>query len=61
MRSRVEKASLIRKIKGYNGSVSHFDTLLPLMNIVFVKNGQLTVYPFPFKYLNEYIKYEKRV
>ena len=61
MRSKVERASLIRKIKGYNGSVSHFDTLLPLMNIVFVRNGQLTVYPFPFKYLNEYIKYEKRV
>ena len=55
MRSKVEKASLIRKIEGYNGSRSHFNTLLPLMNIVFVRNGQLTVYPFPFKYLNEYV------
>lgn len=61
MRSRVEKASLIRKIKGYNGSVSHFDTLLPLMNIVFVRNGQLTVYPFPFKYLNEYCLLRKNI
>ena len=28
-----------------------FDKLLPLMNVTFVRNGQLTVVPFPFKYI----------
>jgi len=60
MRSKIERASLIRKIEGYNGSKSRFESLLPLMNIVFVRNGQLTVYPFPFKYLNEYVSLKNR-
>ena len=32
-----------------------FDALLPLMNVTFVRNGQLTVVPFPFMYLREHI------
>ena len=28
--------------------------VLPTMNVTFVHNGQLTVLPFPFKYLREY-------
>lgn len=33
-----------------------FDKLLPTMNVTFVHNGQLTVLPFPFKYLREFVK-----
>lgn len=29
--------------------------LLPLMGVEFVRYGMLTVVPFPFKYLREYI------
>lgn len=47
----------IRRIESYEGSSLFFDKLLPLMGVTFVRNGQLTVVPFPFKYLREYIKY----
>ncbi|MEE1082841.1 MAG: hypothetical protein UH850_03780 [Paludibacteraceae bacterium] len=45
----------IRKIETYNNSLLFFDKLLKLMGVTFVRNGQLTVVPFPFKYLREYI------
>lgn len=50
------RASIIREISTHNNSSFIFDKLLPLMNVDFVKNGDLTVLPFPIKYLNEYIK-----
>ena len=56
MQARIERASLIRMIEGHNNCPLHFESLLPLMNIVFVRNGQLTVLPFPFKYLKEYVR-----
>ena len=46
-------AVLIRKVESVLGSDLVFDELLPLMNVTFVRNGQLTVIPFPFKYLRE--------
>ena len=55
MRTKVENSSNIRKIEAYKSSKLIFDKMLPLMNTTFVKNGQLTVVPFPFKYLREYI------
>ena len=45
----------IRKIETYENSILFFDKLLPLMGVTFVRNNQLTVIPFPFKYLREYI------
>lgn len=45
----------IRRIELYEESKLFFDKLLPLMGVTFVRNGQLTVVPFPFKYLREYI------
>ena len=47
-------AILIRKIESVPGSDLVFDKLLPLMNVMFVRNGQLTVIPFPYKYIREY-------
>lgn len=44
-------AVLIRKIEPAPGSDLIFDELLPLTNVMFVRNGQLTVIPFPFKYI----------
>lgn len=53
MNRSINNAATIRKIEGYKNSDIFFDRLLPLMNVTFVRNGQLTVQPFPFKYLRE--------
>ena len=45
----------VRRIETYENSKLFFDKLLPMMGVTFVRNGQLTVVPFPFKYLREYI------
>lgn len=45
----------IRRIETFEDSSLFFNKLLPLMGVTFVRNGQLTVVPFPFKYLREYI------
>ena len=54
MRPNIQKGSVIRKIEGDTGTIG-LDKILPLMNVPFVINGQLTAIPFPFKYLREYI------
>lgn len=56
MRWTVNRAANIRAIEPYEDSELMFKKLLPLMNVTFVRNGQLTIVPFPFKYLREYIK-----
>lgn len=56
MRYLVNRAANIRKIEPFEDSEVVFEKLLPLMNVTFVRNGQLTILPFPFKYLREYIK-----
>ena len=56
IQSQIPRASLVRMIKPINKSTIFFEKLLPLMNVDFVKNGDLTVRPFPFKYLQEWIK-----
>ena len=55
MRVNIQRAAVIRKIEGHNDSPIIFEQLLPLMGVTFVHNGQLTVIPFPFKYLREYV------
>lgn len=56
MRWLINKAANIRKIEPFEDSNLMFEKLLPLMNVTFVHNGQLTIIPFPFKYLREYVK-----
>ena len=56
MRTNVAHAANIRMVEPYKNSILRFEDLLPLMNVTFVRNGQLTVMPFPFKYLREYIQ-----
>ena len=56
MKRNLHTAAHIRKIEIYEDAPDLFDKLLPLMNVTFVRNGQLTVIPFPFKYLKEYIR-----
>lgn len=48
-----------RKIKAVNGSRLIFKELLPTMNVDFVRTGQSTVLPFPFKYIREYVKFDE--
>ncbi len=50
----ISRASVVREIKTYGKSEYIFDKLLPLMNVDFVRNGDLTVLPFPIKYLREW-------
>lgn len=52
----MQTAVNIRKIEVYDDSQELFSRLLPLMDVGFVHNRQLTVIPFPFKYLREYVK-----
>ncbi len=55
MRNKIGRASVIREISGHEDAPIFFDNLLPLMNVDFVRYGDLTVIPFPFKYLREWI------
>lgn len=55
MRPTVHHAANIREIRALGGSELLFEAIAPLLNVTFVRNGQLTVIPFPFKYLKEYI------
>ncbi len=54
MRDNVQNAARVRELSCAQGSQLHFHLIKNLMNVIFVRNGQLTVYPFPFKYLREY-------
>ena len=56
MKYAVHNAANIRTIEPYGDAPEFFEKLLPLMNVSFVKNEQLTVIPFPFKYLREWVK-----
>lgn len=56
MRPTIQRAAIIRSVEGDEGTNVDFDRMLKLMNVTFVRNGQLTVAPFPFKYLREYVK-----
>ena len=55
MQQKISDACPIREIEANESDPLFFDELLPLMNITFVRNGQLTVLPFPFKYLREWV------
>lgn len=58
-REGVCRACIIRKIKSQKEM--EFKALLPLLTVKFVRNGQYTVVPFPFKYLREYVKISKSI
>ncbi|MCY1719235.1 hypothetical protein OU798_02725 [Prolixibacteraceae bacterium Z1-6] len=60
IQQQISRASIIREIEVINNSTFIFDKLLPLMNVDFVKNGDLTVMPFPMKYLRECIISQRR-
>ena len=59
IRSSFKDACHIRKIVAVNGSRLFFRELLPTMDVDFVRTGQSTVIPFPFKYLLENRDFEK--
>lgn len=51
----LHNACLIREVVATGGEI-FFEQLMKLLAVEFVRNGQYTVLPFPFKYLNEYIR-----
>jgi len=59
MNTTIAKAAHIRKIVPYKGANLFFQDYLETMNVTFIRNGQLTVMPFPFKYLRECAKINK--
>ena len=56
MKYTIERASVVREIEAVEGGKLMFKELLPLMGVEFVRYGMLTVVPFPFKYLREYVE-----
>ena len=56
MNTSISRASHIRKIIPYKYAPLFFQDYIETMNVTFVRNGQLTVIPFPFKYLRECAK-----
>ncbi len=56
MNTTVERSAKIRKIIPYKNSKLFFRNVLDTMNVTFVRNGQLTIVPFPFKYIREWIE-----
>lgn len=55
MKPSIQTSAQIRCVSQAKSGSGEFSRLLPLMNVSFVRNGQLTVIPFPFKYLREYL------
>ena len=51
-----KSACIVRKIVAAEDSGLIFEEILPTMNVDFVRTGQSTVLPFPFKYIREYLK-----
>ena len=60
MAKKYDKAPNIRLVRCIRGE-NFFGELLDLMNVPFVRHGQTTVYPYPYKFLNEYIEGGKEV
>lgn len=56
MQSSIANAANIRCIRPYEDSPVFFEQMLPLMNVDFVRNERLTIRPFPFKYLQEWVR-----
>lgn len=54
MQPTIQCAANVRAVEIYKGNLN-FQELLPLMSVTFVRNGQLTILPFPIKYIREYI------
>ena len=55
MTTTIARAANIRRVIPYGTAPIFFEELLQTMNVTFVRNGQLTILPFPFKYLREFI------
>ncbi len=53
---KVERSAQVRRVVPFKESKLFFREVLDTMNVTFVRNGQLTVMPFPFKYLREWIE-----
>ncbi len=56
MNTKIETATHIRKITPTENGHLFFSKIIETMNVNFVRNCQLTVLPYPFKYLREYAK-----
>ena len=53
-RAQVDRAINVRIVEAWEGSELFFGKIIELMDVYFVKHKQLTVLPYPFKYLREW-------
>ena len=60
MGRKYDKAPNIRLVRCIRGE-NFFGELLDLMNVPFVRHGQTTVYPYPYKFMTEYIEEQRRL
>ena len=56
MQSNFKEATHVRQIDVRKGDDIDLINILKMMEVVFVRNGQLTMFPFPYKYIREYLK-----
>ena len=54
MQVKVPHASHIRRIVDEEGKSISLSNIIPLLDVAFVRNQQMTVLPFPFKYIREF-------
>ena len=59
MQTTVPKAAILREVRAAKGSKLFFEELLPTMDVDFVRLRELTVIPFPFKHLREWVAMQK--
>ena len=59
MQTTVPKAAILREVRAAKGSKLLFEELLPTMDVDFVRLRELTVLPFPFKHLREWVAMQK--
>ena len=53
MNTTIQRGSRVRRLRLINGK-DFSEDLLVMLTDAHVRNGQMTVLPFPFKYINEY-------
>ncbi len=59
IRTHFKDAATVRMIEPVNDSPLLFRNLIPTCNVDFVRHEGLTVLPFPFKYIREYLKIDQ--
>ena len=58
-RKSFQRGCHLREVVPVNGSEVIFQKIMPTLDVDFVRTGQTTVLPFPFKYIREYARFAR--